>query len=141
MAPELWSSLCVSHTRLSSHSCGYGGQSAPNSRSRKLPCVLSTSRCRSCCCEGCLCWWTILAVWILQFLSPKAHLPTAQVTSKAEENAPQSLEIRLLLPSPLFFPEKIQPALWVPVPGGKASKVCPGRWAQEPPHNPLPQCS
>lgn len=116
MAPEPWSCLCILHTHRPSHSRGErgclephspstGSQSARN-RPQKLPCLLSASCASHVALQGAPCWWTILAVWFLQFSPRNPHLPTSQVTSEAEEKAPQSLHICLLLPPPLLFPDR-----------------------------------
>lgn len=81
-----------------------GGLSPLNSRSGKLPCVLSACHAGHVTLQGAPCWWTILVYGFCNSLPPN-HL-CQQMTSETEENAPQSLEINLLLPPPLFFPDR-----------------------------------
>lgn len=89
------------------HCPSIGGLSPLNSRSRQLPCVLSACRAGHVTLQGAPCWWTILVYGFCNSLPPN-HM-CQQMTSEAEEHAPQSLEISLLLPPPLLCQQKIQP--------------------------------
>lgn len=86
------------------HCPSIGGLSPLNSRSGKLPCVLSACRAGHVTLQGGPCWWTILVYGFCNSLPPN-HM-CQQMSSETEENAPQSLEISLLLRPPLLFPDR-----------------------------------